>query len=80
MKKFTCLIMLLLLFVVTSCASLTDEGMISLEILKDKNIKDITVLELCKKANIITNDVDTDGNPQCDNICAIQRPFEDSRV
>ena len=33
MKKFICLIILLLAVALTGCASLTDEGMISLEII-----------------------------------------------
>lgn len=38
MKKITCLIIVLLLFVVTSCANLSDKNVVSLEITKDNVI------------------------------------------
>lgn len=76
MKKFTCLIMLLLLFVVTSCASLTDKGMISLEILKDNvavNELDVRVGDIFQLEAETTQEVTEDilwvsSNPEVLNI------------
>ena len=76
MKKFTCLIMLLLFFVVTSCASLTDKGMISLEILKDNvavNELDVRVGDIFQLEAETTQEVTEDilwvsSNPEVLNI------------
>ena len=78
MKKFTCLIMLLLFFVVTSCASLTDKGMISLEILKDNvavNELDVRVGDIFQLEAETTQEVTP--TPQDEQYNSQEDPFND---